>query len=132
MIGAGPVGLTLACELKRHGASVRLVERKAEPLQHPNAAIVHVRTLEILSAMDAVDGFLKEGYAFPGMHVRAFGKPIGFIDLGGLDSPYPMPRTLGQQITERLLNEHFDAVWAATSSARSRPSAWSRTPTACA
>jgi 3-(3-hydroxy-phenyl)propionate hydroxylase len=107
VIGAGPVGLTLACELKRHGASVRLVEKKAGPLQQPNAGIVHVRTLEILSAMGAVGGFLKEGYAFPGIHVRAFGRRIGFVDVGGVDSPYPAPRTLGQHVTERLLNEHL-------------------------
>src|ERR1700722_11292547 len=107
VIGAGPVGLTLACELLRHGVRVRLVEKKAGPNQHPNAAIVHVRTLEILAAMGAVDGFLREGYAFPGLHLRAFGKKLGFIDAGGVDSPYPRPRTLGQQITERLLREHF-------------------------
>lgn len=107
VIGAGPVGLTLACELKRHGVGVRLVEKKAEPNQHPNAAIVHVRTLEILAAMGAIEGFLQEGYAFPGIHVRAFGKRIGFVDVGGIDSPYPVPRTLGQQITERLLTEHL-------------------------
>ncbi len=107
VIGAGPVGLTLACELQRHGVKVRIVERKEKPLDHPNAAVVHVRTLEILSAMGAVDGFLKEGYSLPGLHVRAFGKRLGFIDVGGVDSPYPAPRTLSQQITERLLNEHF-------------------------
>ena len=107
VIGAGPVGLTLACELQRHGVKARIVERREKPIDHPNAAVVHVRTLEILSAMGAVDGFLKEGYALPGMHVRAFGKRIGFVDVGGVDSPYPMPRTLSQQITERLLNEHF-------------------------
>lgn len=110
VIGAGPVGLTLAGELKRHGASVRLIDRKAEPNPHPNAAIVHVRTLEILSAMGAVDGFLQEGYPFPGIHVRAFGKRIGFVDTSGIDSPYPMPRTLGQQITERLLTEHLERL----------------------
>lgn len=110
VIGAGPVGLTLACELQRHGVKVRIVERKEKPLDHPNAAIVHVRTMEILSAMGAVNGFLKEGYAFPGMHVRAFGKRLGFVDVGGVDSPFPMPRTLGQQITERLLNEHFERL----------------------
>ncbi len=110
VIGAGPVGLTLACELKRHGVRVRLVEKKAEPNQHPNAAIVHVRTLEILSAMGAIDGFLKEGYAFPGIHVHAFGKRLGFVNVGGVDSPYPTPRTLGQQITERLLNEHLERL----------------------
>jgi 2-polyprenyl-6-methoxyphenol hydroxylase-like FAD-dependent oxidoreductase len=110
VIGAGPVGLTLACELKRHGVQVRLVDKKAGANQHPNAAVVHVRTLEILAAMGAVDGFLKEGYAFPGFHVRAFGKRIGFVNAGGVDSPYPMPRTLGQQITERLLNEHLERL----------------------
>src|ERR1700677_1099268 len=107
VIGAGPVGLTLACELLRHGATVRLVEKRAEPNAHPNAAIVHVRTLEILDAMGAVDGFLREGLAFAGMHVRAFGKPIGFTRLDGVDSPYPAPRTLGQQVTEGLLREHL-------------------------
>ncbi len=107
VIGAGPVGLTLAGELIRHGVSVRLVEKRAEPHQHPNAAIVHVRTLEILDAMGAVEGFLKEGYAFPGLNVHAYGKAIGFVDLAGVDSPYPRPRTLGQQHTERILTVHL-------------------------
>src|ERR1700678_4056021 len=80
VIGAGPVGLTLACELRRHGVGVRMVEKREKPQEHPNAAIVHVRTLEILSAMGAVDGFLREGYAFPGLHLRAFGKRLGFIN----------------------------------------------------
>ena len=110
VIGAGPVGLTLASELVRHGVSVRLIDKKPEPNQHPNAAIVHVRTLEILAAMGAVDGFLKEGHPFPGMHVHLFGKKTGFIDLAGVDSPYPLPRTLGQQHTERIVTEHLEKL----------------------
>jgi 3-(3-hydroxy-phenyl)propionate hydroxylase len=107
VIGAGPVGLTLAGELQRHGVAVRLVEKREAPQPHPNAAIVHVRTLEILSAMGAVDGFLREGFPFPGFHLRAFGRRLGFIDTAGVDSPFPQPRTLGQHITERLLREHL-------------------------
>jgi 2-polyprenyl-6-methoxyphenol hydroxylase-like FAD-dependent oxidoreductase len=110
VVGAGPVGLTLACELKRHGVGVRIVEKREKPQEHPNAAIVHVRTLEILSAMGAVDGFLREGYAFPGIHVRAFGKRLGFINAAVVDSPFPQPRTLGQHVTERLLREHFERL----------------------
>jgi 3-(3-hydroxy-phenyl)propionate hydroxylase len=110
VIGAGPVGMTLASELVRHGVSVRLVEKKTGPNEHPNAAIVHVRTLEILSAMGAIDGFLKEGYAFPGMHFHFFGKRSVYIDLRKVDSPYPQPRTLGQQHTERILAEHFSRL----------------------
>jgi 2-polyprenyl-6-methoxyphenol hydroxylase-like FAD-dependent oxidoreductase len=107
VIGAGPVGLALASELKRHGARVRLVEKRSEPNEHPNAAIVHVRTLEILSAMGAIDGFLKEGFAFPGIHFHFFEKRAVFINVAGVDSPYPLPRTLGQQFTERILADHF-------------------------
>jgi 3-(3-hydroxy-phenyl)propionate hydroxylase len=110
VIGAGPVGLTLASELVRHGLRVRLVEKKTGPNEHPNAAIVHVRTLEILSAMGAVEGFLKEGYPFPGMHFHFFNKRSVFINIGGLDSPFPLPRTLGQQHTERIIAEHFARI----------------------
>ena len=107
IIGAGPVGVTLACELKRHGADVRIVDQKPEPNQHPNAAVVHVRTLEFLAAMGAVGGFLQEGYALPGMQIYLSGKHAGLINVAGVDSPYPQPRTLPQQITERLLREHL-------------------------
>jgi 2-polyprenyl-6-methoxyphenol hydroxylase-like FAD-dependent oxidoreductase len=110
VIGAGPVGLTLASELLRHGASVRIVEKRPELLQHPNAAVVHVRTQEILAAMGAVEGFVQAGYSLPGMHVTAFGKRIGFIAAGPVDSPHPFPLTLGQQITVALLNKHLESL----------------------
>jgi 2-polyprenyl-6-methoxyphenol hydroxylase-like FAD-dependent oxidoreductase len=110
VIGAGPVGLTLASELLRHGASVRIVEKQPELCQHPNAAVVHVRTLEILAMMGCVEGFQKEGWALPGMHIRAFDKRIGYVDLGGVDSPYPRPVCIGQQYTVALLNRHFETL----------------------
>ena len=108
VIGAGPVGLTLASELLRHGASVRIVEKQPELCQHPNAAVVHVRTLEILALMGCVEGFQKEGWPLPGMHIHAFGKRIGFVDISGVDSPYPRPCCIGQQYTVALLNRHFE------------------------
>ena len=110
VIGAGPVGLAAASELLRHGVSVRLVERKAKANEHSNAAVIHVRTQEILCAMGAVEGVLREGYALPGMRPRALGKRLGLIDVSGAPSPFPAPRMLGQQHTERLLIEHFERL----------------------
>jgi len=110
VIGAGPVGLTLASELVRHGASVRVVELRPELLDKPNAAVVHVRTLEILSFMGCVDGFLQQGFPLPGMHIRGFGKRIGYVDISGVDSPYPNARCIGQQYTVALLNRHFEQL----------------------
>ena len=110
VIGAGPVGLTMAGELKRHGVSVRLIDKKAKPDPHPNAAVVHVRTLEILSFMGAVEGFLRDGHPFREANARAYGKRVGTILPGGVDSPYPEPRTLGQHHTERFLTEHLERL----------------------
>jgi 3-(3-hydroxy-phenyl)propionate hydroxylase len=110
VIGAGPVGLTTACELKRHGVSVRLIDKKAKPEPHPNAAVVHVRTLEILSFMGAIEGFLREGHPLRELNSRVFGKRIGSLDPGSADSPFPEPRTLGQQHTERFLTEHLEGL----------------------
>ena len=110
VVGAGPVGLTVGIELLRHGVSVRVIEKNPELCQHPNAAVVHVRTLEILATMGCVDGFLQQGWGLPGMHIHAFEKRIGFVDIGGVDSPYPHPRCIGQQYTVALLNRRFEEL----------------------
>lgn len=107
VIGAGPVGLTLAAELRRHEINVRLVERRKEPHPHPNAAIVHVRTLEILSAMGAIDLFLPKSYPLSGIYSQTKGKPLGFIEVEGVKSPFSGPRTIPQHTTEALLTEHL-------------------------
>ena len=56
VVGAGPVGLTMACELRRHGLSVRIVDQKGGPthLSHSKALAVHPRTLEMLQAHSGV------------------------------------------------------------------------------
>ena len=110
VIGAGPVGRTLASELLRHGVTVRLIEKKTGPNLQPNAAVVHVRTLEILQAMGAVDGFLREGYPLPGLNIHAMGRNVGFVPVRGIDSPHDGPRCIGQQVTERLIGEHFEKL----------------------
>ncbi|MCA9681251.1 MAG: FAD-dependent monooxygenase, partial [Myxococcales bacterium] len=48
IVGAGPVGLTLACEAARHGLKARLIDIEPEASVHSKAQIVHARTLEIL------------------------------------------------------------------------------------
>ena len=47
IIGAGPTGCTLALLLAKLGISVALVERNAEPQQHPAACILNTRTMEV-------------------------------------------------------------------------------------
>ena len=51
VVGAGPVGLTMAAELARHGVRCRIVDRLAVPLPYCRAIGVTPRTLEVWDDM---------------------------------------------------------------------------------
>ncbi len=107
IIGAGPVGMVTAAELTRYGVSVRIIDKRSEPVKHSHASIVHARTLEVLEAMGIVEGWLQNGYPFRKTTFYAFGKKLGQLMIEGVDSPYPVPRDIGQNTTERLLIAHL-------------------------
>lgn len=48
VVGAGPVGLVAAAELGRLGVRTLLVDARTEPVPHPRARSINVRTNEIL------------------------------------------------------------------------------------
>lgn len=48
IVGAGPVGLTLANELARLGVGIRIIDRAIGPSEHSRALVVHCRTQELL------------------------------------------------------------------------------------
>ena len=60
--GAGPVGLTLACELARRQVAYRLVERVAEPPRGSRAKGLQPRSLEILNDLGLADALLPAGH----------------------------------------------------------------------
>lgn len=51
VVGAGPVGLTMAAELARYGVGVRIVEKAAERTNKTKALNVWSRTLELIDRM---------------------------------------------------------------------------------
>ncbi len=110
IIGAGPVGMVTAAELTRYGVSVRIVDKRSAPVEHSHASIVHARTLEVFEAMGIVNGWLLHGYPFRKTTFFAFGKKLGQLKIEGVDSPYPAPRDIGQNVTERLLIEHLERI----------------------
>ena len=61
VVGAGPTGLTVALQARAHGATVRVVERRAERFRRSRAMIMHPRTLEALrEATERTIALLKE------------------------------------------------------------------------
>jgi 2-polyprenyl-6-methoxyphenol hydroxylase-like FAD-dependent oxidoreductase len=52
IVGAGPVGLTLACELTRYRVPVRIVDKAAQRTDKSKALVLWCRTLELLDRGD--------------------------------------------------------------------------------
>lgn len=107
VVGAGPVGLVAAAELARRGVRVRVLDRQPGPVEHSNAAVLHVRTLELLEAMGMAERVVPLSYPLEYVSLHAFGRALGGIRLYGLDGPYAGPRTLGQAAVERVLIERL-------------------------
>jgi 2-polyprenyl-6-methoxyphenol hydroxylase-like FAD-dependent oxidoreductase len=103
VVGAGPVGLALACELRRHGVSCRIIDKAPEPSVHSKALGVQARTLEVFEQMGIVEEALSKGKKVYGMNIYAEQRRIVHVTLDDLDTPYPFVLILPQSDTERLL-----------------------------
>ncbi|MFH9686215.1 FAD-dependent monooxygenase [Streptomyces sp. NPDC017413] len=63
VVGAGPTGLVLACDLARRGAAVRIVDRSPAPPRTSRAKGPNPRSLEILDDLGVVEEVLAAGSA---------------------------------------------------------------------
>ena len=58
VVGAGPVGLTLAAELSRYGLAVRIIDQATRATQTSKALVLWGRTLELMDRMGCTPAFL--------------------------------------------------------------------------
>ncbi len=61
VVGAGPVGLLLAAELRRHDVTCRIIDKLTEPMGWVKALGVSQRTLEIWDDLGVVTEALDAG-----------------------------------------------------------------------
>lgn len=107
VVGAGPTGLILACELARHGVSFRIIDKLSVGSDKSKALAVHSRSLEMLEDMDIVDRFLTFGLHLNAINIFADNKQITRLVLDELDSFYSFTLSLPQSDTERILMERL-------------------------
>lgn len=107
VVGAGPTGLTAACELARRGVNLRIIDKLEQANDKSKALVVHARTLELLNAMGCAEGFVKEGFQIGAINVYDGKKRIAHLLLNQIDSPYQYALGVPQYRTERLLYEYL-------------------------
>ncbi len=112
IVGAGPTGLTLACELARHGVSFRIIDKEDHASDKSKALAVHSRTLEVFEDMGIVERFLTFGLKLRGINIFADSKQIAHMTFDELDGPYGFALTLPQSDTERILMERLGELGA--------------------
>ncbi|NKI42649.1 FAD-dependent monooxygenase [Streptomyces physcomitrii] len=98
IVGAGPVGLLLAGELRLGGAEVVVLEQREAPTTESRASTLHARTMEILDSRG-----LLAGLGTPPQEPRGHfgGIPLDLT----LPSRYPGQWKVPQFRTEELLQE---------------------------
>ncbi|MFE7191933.1 FAD-dependent monooxygenase [Kitasatospora sp. NPDC057541] len=102
VVGGGPTGLMLACELRLHGVGVVVLERRAERGGESRGRGLHARSVEIMDQRGLLERFLAVSEKF-----RVGGLFGGVMAPwpDSLDTAHPYGLATPQAVTERLLEE---------------------------
>jgi 2-polyprenyl-6-methoxyphenol hydroxylase-like FAD-dependent oxidoreductase len=110
IVGAGPVGLTMAVELSRFGVDVRIIDRSTHPTETSRALVIWSRTLELLDRAECTHAFLAAGIKAHGASLRAGQTVLGRPRFDDIESAYNFALMIPQRDTERLLIEHLRSL----------------------
>src|SRR5580765_2450384 len=106
--GAGPTGLTLACELARRSVPFRLVDAAPAPFNGSRGKGLQPRTLEVFDDIGIVHDVLASGALYPRFRVHAgpLSIPVWRMSkqrASTSDTPYPNLWMIPQWRTEEIL-----------------------------
>lgn len=108
IVGAGPVGTTLALELALHGVSFRIIDQAPVRSDKSRSLVVQPRTLELLNRHGAVDALVQRGRSLHGGIVYLEKQAVVHFDLDNLDitgTEFPHLVNVSQAETEKFLDE---------------------------
>jgi 2-polyprenyl-6-methoxyphenol hydroxylase-like FAD-dependent oxidoreductase len=112
VVGAGPAGLTLACDLARRGVAVRIVDRAPEFARGSRGKGLSPRSLEVLDDLGLIDELLKAGVThlphrkYQGAEVIAQTDPESG-QVATPEIPYPVGLMIPQWRVEEALRERL-------------------------
>ena len=113
VVGAGPIGLALACHLRRLGMSVRVVEKRDGPSVHSKAIGLQYRVSEILARLGVIDRFISQSGSPTSVNIYAGGQRLVRLQfvapegVSGTGAFAPCALVIPQSTTESLLAEYL-------------------------
>ncbi|TJZ44065.1 pentachlorophenol monooxygenase [Streptomyces piniterrae] len=112
IVGAGPTGLTLACDLARRGVRAHLIEKSDHLFPGSRGKGLQPRTQEVFDDLGVIDEIRAGGAPFPPMQTWEGGERRGEWDLidkapGRTLSAYPRVWMIPQWRTQRILYERL-------------------------
>lgn len=110
IVGAGPTGLALACQLIRHGIDFVIVDGKETTTPFSKAIGVHARTLEIYEQIGLAGKAIAEGTIVGKTRLLEEGEVRAEVDLSKFGegmSAYPFLLVLEQGKHEKMLHDHI-------------------------
>src|SRR5262245_35516135 len=112
IIGAGPTGLSLACQFIRYGVDFVIIEKNQGVTPFSKAIGVHARTLEIYEQLALAQKAVEQGTIAGKGRLLVGGEVRGelnFSNIGEGLSPYPYVLMLEQSKNEKLLYEYLQS-----------------------
>lgn len=112
IIGAGPTGLSLACQFVRYGVDFVIIDRNETITPHSKAIGVQARTLEIYEQIGLADKLIEEGAIAGKVRMVVGGEvrgEVSFSEIGKGMSPYPFVLIVEQGKHEKILHDFIKA-----------------------
>lgn len=109
VVGGGPTGLMLACELRLHGVHVVVLEKAAEPSPVVRSLGLHARSIEVMDQRGLLERFLALGKRHP---ISGFFAGMDKPAPEKLDTAHGYVLGIPQPLTDRLLAERASELGA--------------------
>lgn len=107
VVGAGPVGLLLACLLVQRGLSVTVLEARGQSSEHSRAIGIHPPGIAILAQLGIAGAAIAAGTPIFRGEAWCDGEMLGALEIGEAGGRYPFVLSLPQRDTERLLRDRL-------------------------
>lgn len=111
IVGAGPTGLTLACELARRNVDHLIIDNKSGPSTEPKALVLWSAAQESLRMLGVDPAVFDAGVTLDRASYWSKGARVGHVDFSGLERPgLHKPLSLPQPLVEAALLELYQAL----------------------